>query len=373
MAHHRQVADTFRSQLTTFTWRKSEPLHALLCLPGIALPLLIGLHFGYNGTAVLMAGGAQTVGFGSYQQRLFHRSGAMSLSTFGIAISALVGALCRDSTVALLLAMVVWAFVYGMSNSISTAASWVGQQCCVFLIISSAAPSTPGTTHDLVYSALLRGAGVLAGGALQTCLLVLFRQYVPEAQTHFTVTDFDPTRFKSSFVREQLSANSGAVQFSLRLAVTSVLAVAIYRSQTWPSAYWIGMTALLIPKPEFTQTAARGLLRAAGTLIGALVCTFLVVEFRPSGEWLAVLVLVFLFGTYLMNTVNYGAFAVFLTGYICFILAIARQPPREVLMHRIMATLIGSAIALLVHASFVIGRRLFGIATPTLHTLDERI
>ena len=368
------MADTFRSQLTTFTWAKSEPLHALLCLPGIALPLILGVHFGYNGTAVLMAGGAQTVAFGSYQQRLFRKSGAMSISTIGIAVSALVGALCRDSTLALILAMAVWAFVYGMSNSISTAAGWVGQQCCVFLVVSSAAPSTPGTTHDLVYSALLRGAGVLAGGALQTGLLLLFRYVTPDAQTRFSVTDFDPTRFQRSFLREQLSSpGSGALQFAMRLTVTSVLAVAIYRTQSWTSAYWIGMTALLIPKPEFTATAARGLLRATGTLIGAAICTLIVVELRPSGIWLAVFTLIFMFGAYLFNTVNYGAFALFLTGYICFILAIAHQPANEVLLHRVIATLIGSAIALAVHASFIIGRRLLGIATPTLHTLEERV
>jgi hypothetical protein len=373
MAHHRSVADTFRSQLTTFTWNKSEPLHALLCLPGIALPLLIGVHYGYNGTAVLMAGGAQCVAFGSYQQRLFRKSGAMTLSTIGIAISALVGALCRDSTAALLIAMMVWAFVYGMSNSISTAAGWVGQQCCVFLIISSAAPSSPGTTHDLVYSALLRGVGVLAGGALQTVCLVVFRHFWSEAQTHFTTPEFDPTRYQRSFLREQFSPGSGALQFSMRLVVTCVLAVAVYRTQSWTSAYWIGMTALLIPKPEFTATAARGLLRAAGTLLGAMICTLIVVELRPGGMWLAVFVLIFLFFMYLMSTVNYGAFAVFLTGYICFILAIARQPPHEVLLHRVMATLVGAAIALVVHASFVIGRRLLGIATPTLHTLEDRL
>ncbi len=359
------------SQLTTFNWQKSEPLHALLCLPAVALPLILGVHFGYPGTAVLMAGGAMTVAFGSYQQLLFRRSGAMVFATLGIGISALVGALCRDSTAALLAAAVVWAFVYGMSNALSTATSWVGQQCCVFLVVSSAAPSTPGTTHDLVYSALLRGAGVLAGGALQTCLLLLIRIWLPAAQTSFSRPDFDPTRFQRSFLREQLSFGSGAMQYSIRLVVTFASAIAVYRTQSWTSAYWIGMTAILIPKPELVQTAARGLLRMAGTSLGALVCTGIVVWLRPSGEWLAALVLVFLFATYLLNTVNYGAFAVVLTGYICFILAIAHQPANQVLLHRVLATLAGSTLALGIHLLFIGGRKLLGVATPVLHTLEE--
>lgn len=364
------MADTIRSQLRQFDWTKSEPLHALLCLPGVALPLLLGVHLGYRGTAVLMAGGAMTVGFGSYQHPLFRRSGAMVVSTVGIAISALVGALCRDSTAALLAAMVVWAFLYGLSNSIGTATAWVGQQCCVFLVVSSAAPSTPGTTHDLVLSALLRGAGVLAGGALQTCFMLLLRVWFPAAQTIFSRPDFDPTHFQRRFLREQLSLRSGAMQFAMRVTLTAVIAMALYRMQSWTSAYWIAMTAVLIPKPEFTQTAARGLLRAAGTLVGAALCTLIVIALRPGGPWLAALCLVFLFGTYLLNTVNYGAFAIFLTGYICFLLAIANQPPNVVLLHRVLATITGAGVATAVHLLFIAGRRALGIATPVLHSLE---
>ncbi|SEB78695.1 FUSC family protein [Terriglobus roseus] len=367
------MAENFRSQLVAFDWSKSEPLHAFLCLPGIALPLIVGLHFGYPGTAALMVGGAQCVGFGSYQPPLFHRSGAMLAASIGIAISALVGALCRDSTTALLVTSVVWAVLYGLSNSISTATAWVGQQCCIFLVVSSAAPSTPGTTHDLVYSALLRGAGVLAGALLQYAILLLCRYFVAAAQTRFSSPDFDPTHFQRAFLLEQLKPRSGAFQFALRMGVTAAVSIAIYRAQTWTSAYWIGMTALLIPKPEFSATALRALLRAAGTLAGAALCTVIVVELQPRGMWLALLVLVFQFAAYLLANVNYGAFALALTGYICFVLAVAHQPPREVMLHRVLATLAGTGIALAVHLAFILGRKALNITPPTLHSLEERL
>jgi hypothetical protein len=348
-------------------------LHSLLCLPGIALPLIVGLHFGYPGTAALMVGGAQCVGFGSYQQPLFHRSGAMLAASVGIAISALVGALCRDSTVALLITAIVWAMLAALANAIGAATAWVGQQCCIFLVISSAAPSTPGTTHDLVYSALLRGAGVFAGGILQFVILRTVRHILPAAQTNFSKPDFDPTHFQRRFLLEQLRPSNGAFQFALRMGVTAAVSVAIYRTQTWTSAYWIGMTALLIPKPEFTQTAVRGLLRAGGTLAGAALCTVIVVEARPQGIWLALLVLVFQFLAYLLVNVNYGVFALALTGYICFVLAVAHQPPREVMLHRVLATLAGTALALGIHAAFVLGRKLLHIKPPTLLSLEERL
>ena len=360
-------------QLRSFKWDTSEPLHSLLCLPGVALPLILGVALGYPGTGVLMAGGAQTVGFGSFQQPLFRRSGAMALATVGIAVSATVGALCRDSTSLLLLTTLLWTILYGLSNSISSATAWVGQQCCVFLIISSAALSTPGTTHDLWWSALLRGAGVLAGGALQTVLLLTLRYWFPQAQTQFSVPDFDPTHFGLAFLREQLRWGSAALQFALRIAVTGVLAVSLYRRLPFHNAYWVGMTAILIPKPEWVSTAARSVLRTAGTVLGGGICTLLIVVLHPHGEVLTALVLLFLFLTYLLLNVNYGAFAAVLTSYIVFLLAIVHTPSRDVLTHRVIATLAGSAVALAVHGLFIAIRQLLGITVPHLHTLEERL
>lgn len=360
-------------QLRSFKWSTSEPLHAVLCLPGVAVPLILGVALGYPGTGVLMAGGAQTVGFGSFQQPLFRRSGPMVAATVGIALSTLVGALCRDSTGLLLLSTLVWTLLYGMSNSISSAAGWVGQQCCVFLIISSAAVSTPGTTHDLILSAALRGAGVLAGGVVQTALLLGLRHWFPQAQTRFSSPDFDPTHFGKPFLREQMRWNSPAMQYALRVATTGVLAVDLYRRFNFPNAYWIGMTAVLVPKPEWASTAARSILRSAGTVLGALVCTAVVTWVHPKGEVLTALVLLFLFLTYLTTNVNYGVFASVLTGYICFLLAIVHQPAHDVLQRRVFATVVGATLAIAVHLAFVAGRRALGITIPRLRTLEEHL
>ena len=345
----------------------------MLLRPAIGVPLILGVALGYPGTGVLMAGGAQTVGFGSFQQPLFRRSTPMIFAAIGIAVSATVGALCRDSTPALLVATLVWALIYGLGTSISSSTGWVCQQCCVFLIVSSAAVSTPGTTHDLMKSALLRGAGVLAGGALQTGLVLLFRRIWPEAQTHFSKPDFDPTHFHTSFLREQLSLHSGTFLFTLRLVTTCVFAVGLYRHLSFQNAYWIGMTAVLIPKPEWTQTAARSLLRTIGTILGAAVCTLIIVLAHPRGEILTALVLLFLFLSYLFTNVNYGVFATVLTGYICFLLAIVHQPAHDVLIRRVGATAAGCGIAIGVHLISLGLRRISGFVIQPVLTLEARI
>lgn len=365
------MAESLRAEAARLDWGRAEWLHSLLCLPGAALPLSACLLLGHPGTAVLMAGGAQCVGFGSYQQQLFRPWGAMLAASAGIAVSAAVGTMCRDSTAALLCAAMVWAFVYGLSNSISSSTAWVGQQCCVFLVVFSAAPASPGSTHDLIQSALLRGAGVLAGGLLQTASLSALLRWKPQAETHFSSPDFDRDRFHLSFLREQIAERTGPFHYAMRMTATAAAAIALYRTQTWNNAYWIGMTAMLLPKPEFSQTALRSLLRVVGTLAGAAVSTMIVVALHPRGEVLAVLTLAFLFGSYLLINVNYGAFSVVLTGYICFLLAIVHDPPREVLEHRLVATTIGAALAVGVHLLFIGARRMLGITAPSVRTLEQ--
>ena len=169
----------FRQQVRQWKWAVAEPLHSVLCLPGGAVPLIAAVLLGYPGTGVLMAGGAQTAGSASFQQGTFRRWSPMLIATLGIALSAAVGALCRNSTPLLLSVVLLWSVIYGLANSVSTGASWVSLQCCVFLIVSSAAPSSPGSPQIVWKAALLRGAGVLAGGLVQTGTVLLLQRWLP--------------------------------------------------------------------------------------------------------------------------------------------------------------------------------------------------
>jgi uncharacterized membrane protein YccC len=358
------VADSIRRQVFRFDWAQSEPLHALLCMPAIGIPLFVALHLGYPGTGVLLSSGAMCVGFGSFQQPLFRRWGPMLAAAIGITVSAMVGAAVRDYTLLLAVIAILWAFIYGICNSLGPAAAWVGMECCVFLIISSAAPASAGSPTDTLQQALLRGAGVLSGSLLQMIAILFLWRFVPRATSTFTDPNFDPATLRWDYVVTHLTAKSIHFQFAVRMAVTMAIAVAVYRTRNFGNAYWVAMTAILLPKPEFALTTLRTIHRFAGTLLGAGLCTVLIVFVRPTGETLAILVLLFLYAGYCLLRVNYGAFVVCITGYVCFILAIVRLPEKTVLAHRIEATIIGGAIGLLVHLIFRAVRR-------KLHILPE--
>jgi uncharacterized membrane protein YccC len=64
---------------------------------------------------------------------------------------------------------------------------------------------------------------------------------------------------------------------------------------------------------------------------------------------LAMLILIFAFLAYTMLNVNYAFFALFLTAYIVFLLALARLPGAEIAHRRAACTIGGGLLALAVH------------------------
>ena len=333
-------------ELRRVTWEAAEWRASLLCLPAVAIALIVGLALGHRYAALVIAGSAQSVGFGSFQRPLWFRGGAMVLATLGMALSAAVGELAASLPWVLLVLVALWAFCYGMSNAISSAASWVGQQCCIFLIVSSAVPGTP-------HEAALRAAGVLAGGFLQFfCIRLLWRFFSP-ARTTYSDPVTNPPGWQWRAIIENLTYRSATFRYALLLALTGLVAQGIAHLVRFPNAYWIPMTALIIMKPDLLLTNARAIARVGGTFVGAALATLLAVTLRPDGVWLSLLIVVSLYLAYALQNVNYALYAIPLTSYIAFILAVGRTPEVSTAEHRVIATAIAGAIAMLIHAIYV--------------------
>jgi uncharacterized membrane protein YccC len=246
----------------------------------------------------------------------------------------------------LLVLIAFWAFCYGMSGAVSSPASWVGQQCCVFLIVSSAVPGRP-------HEAALRAAGVFIGGFLQfLCILLLWR-FFPPARSTYTDPEIHPPGWQRRAVIENLTIRSATFRYALLLAVTGFVAEGIALLVHSANAYWIPMTALIIMKPDLLLTNARAIARIGGTFVGAALATLLATTLRPDGIWLSVLIVVSLYLAYALQNVNYALYAVPLTSYIAFILAVGRTPEASTAEHRVIATAIAGGVAMVIHALYV--------------------
>jgi hypothetical protein len=133
-AHARQQMATtgLTHELRRVDWDAAEWRSSLLCLPAIAIALIAALTAGHRFAALVIAGSAQSVGFGAFQRRLWFRGGPMVLATLGMALSAAVGELAANLPWLMLVLVTFWAFCYGMSGAISSPASWVDSSAASF-------------------------------------------------------------------------------------------------------------------------------------------------------------------------------------------------------------------------------------------------
>jgi hypothetical protein len=327
-----------------FEWHKAEWRGALLCLPVVLLVLAVSM--GRPQMALAMAAGAVTAGFGSFQRPLYFRGGPMILVSVGIALTAMLGAVTAANTVWLALAAMGCAFFYGMVGAISASAGWVGLQCCIYLLVSSSVKLQGGDLMD-------RGLGIVAGGLLQSVVMLMFWQFIsPAGSTFYTNPNAGPPvslLAQWKILRHNLNFQSQILRHALRLSATALVSVGVYHKLNFVSGYWIPMTAMIILNPKVSETNNKAIARMVGTIAGAILASLIAGLLRPEAWMLVVLVTVFVGAAFALQYVNYAAFATMLTSYIVFLLAINKLPEHEVILHRVEATLIGGAIAMVIH------------------------
>ena len=318
-------------------WTEFNARRAVGCTLPILLLLVWGLWAGHPAAGLVAAGGALSVGFGSFQQFTHYRRAPMLLGCAGIALSAFIGSLAGGHPVLYTMCAGLWALLPGFSIRLGAGAWWIAVQWAIALLVGGAYPSGLEGAGE-------RAAALLAGGGLQVALSAWSwaRPGDPE------VTQAETRQLWGTFTAGFSSA-SGWI-FPVRSAFT--LMVATWGYQLWhvPNGYWIPMTAIITMKPEFHETLTRGLARSAGTLLGAGVATLIAATLRPSPELLVVLVTTFAWLSYAFLKVNYAIFAVFLTAYIVFLIGLANLPELQVVWHRLIATAIGGALAIAAHA-----------------------
>ncbi|MHB8816267.1 MAG: FUSC family protein, partial [Steroidobacteraceae bacterium] len=149
-----------------------------------------------------------------------------------------------------------------------------------------------------------------------------------------------------SIVVASLTPRSAAFRHALRTAVCLAVAVWIGRLLGLSHGYWIPMTVAIVLRAEYGSNFSYGLLRVAGTVMGLLLTTALL-HFLPPGPWVRLAVMaVFCACFRYFGTVHYGVAVTALTGMVVLLLALAGEPAEPTMVSRLIATVVGSAMAL---------------------------
>ena len=144
-----------------------------------------------------------------------------------------------------------------------------------------------------------------------------------------------------------LTPRSAAFRHALRTALTLALGVLLWRRFEIAHGYWIPMTVAIVLRADYGTTFSFGLLRVAGTVLGLLLTTALL-HFLPADPWMWIAVMAVLCaGFRYFGPVHYGVAVACLTGMVVLLLGLAGEAPEPTMLSRLIATVIGSAMALL--------------------------
>jgi uncharacterized membrane protein YccC len=149
-----------------------------------------------------------------------------------------------------------------------------------------------------------------------------------------------------SILAASLTPRSAAFRHAIRTAVCVAVALWLGRALELSHGYWIPMTVAIVLRADYGATFSYGLLRVAGTVMGLLLTTA-VVHVLPDNPWAWLAVMAVLCAAFrYFGTVHYGIAVTALTGMVVLLLALAGEPPEPTVLARLVATVIGSAMAL---------------------------
>jgi hypothetical protein len=207
---------------------------------------------------------------------------------------------------------------------------WVVLQSVIALLVAGA---YAGSLH----AAGLRALDVLVGGAVQIGVAVLLARSIPRLGI-------------GDLARKALPVPTVSALFvhGLRAVVAVTAALGAATALGLANAYWAPMTVLLILKPGLHDTQSRGIERLAGTIGGCVAATFFAIVVHEARAAMAVGFLIMAGVAYALQKARYALFSAALTASIVLLISLGQFSVLANAEHRILATLLGGVLALLV-------------------------
>jgi len=160
-----------------------------------------------------------------------------------------------------------------------------------------------------------------------------------------TLNILHPKYLKNN-IRLMFNFNSYTTRYALRTGISTMIAAIIAALFFKNHGYWIPFTTIIVSQPYFGATLKRGLQRSGGTIAGIIVgFGFLNLPFPGIARIILVFVSSVLLIFYLRR--NYSVAAFFITLFLVGLLGLEPHYDPDLLMMRIVATLIGSALAII--------------------------
>ena len=150
-------------------------------------------------------------------------------------------------------------------------------------------------------------------------------------------------------ISAHLTWGSPILRHAFRLAAGVGAGVAVERFADVPYGYWIPLTVLIVLRPETAHTYTRCAGRVAGNAGGIVVASVVTIIWHPTGLAAAVLAVLALGIAYSVSAYGYVATSAALAAVVVFLIDVSDAADVGTMVDRLIATLIGGALAVLVH------------------------
>ncbi|WP_244524789.1 FUSC family protein [Trujillonella endophytica] len=148
-------------------------------------------------------------------------------------------------------------------------------------------------------------------------------------------------------VADRTVASPDTRSFALRLALCMTVAEIARQLLPLDRPYWVLLTVAIVLKPDFGSVFTRAVQRGAGTLLGVLIGSLLL-ALLPRNGWVLLALAVAAGLLPWARDANFGLFSVFQTPVIILLLDLALDGGPELVLARMLDTLVGCAIVLVV-------------------------
>ncbi|MBW1598629.1 FUSC family protein [Streptomyces sp. JJ38] len=153
-------------------------------------------------------------------------------------------------------------------------------------------------------------------------------------------------------LRWELRGSSPVLRHALRVAAVVPAGYLLGEALPTRHGYWIGLTAVMVLRPDFSETVARGAARLAGTVTGVALGGALIALTDPGTYLAAAYAVGSVFLLYLLMRSGYLVISACIGAYVVFLLGLAGEGWAQTVPQRIWLTVLGGALALVSYAVY---------------------
>ncbi|MFF1920146.1 FUSC family protein [Streptomyces sp. NPDC058221] len=153
-------------------------------------------------------------------------------------------------------------------------------------------------------------------------------------------------------MRRELHHGSPILRHAIRISVVAAVGYLLGTVLPFGHGYWAPMTAVMVMRPEFSQTYERSVARFGGTVVGVLLATAIVQTAHPGVGLSAVLAVACALLMYLLMRTGYSVGQACVAAYVVFLLGMAGDDWSQTVLERLVLTLGGGLVAMISYAVY---------------------